>query len=135
MSLIRIAIVLSVAIMLLPTDEKRQSEVSGVAGATVERTFTFCDRNPSTCAAGREMWSTFVRKAEFGMELASKLVREQLTRGAGTEPSTRDSSRDWAQPPAAGSYPRIEPLNQRGTLTRTDAVPQWRGAPTGGASR
>lgn len=132
MSLIRTAIIVSVVIMLLPTDEKRQEQVAGVAGATVERTVTFCDRNPSTCAAGREMWSTFLRKAEFGMELASRLVRDQMARG-GTTPAS--ASRE-AQPPwSAGDHPRIEPLGQRGTLTRTDAAPQWRGAPASGGAR
>ena len=135
MSLIRIAVVLSVVIMLLPTDEKRQADVAGVAGATFERTVTFCERNPSTCSASREMWATFVRKAEFGIELAAKLAREHLTRAmAASEPATRDPSREIGRD-YHRDYPRIEPLPQRGTLTRTDVAPQWRGAPGGGGAR
>ena len=126
MSLLRTAFILAAVVMLLPTDEKKQQEVVGVAGAAVERTVTFCERNPGTCAAGRELWGTFLRKAEFGMELASKLVREQMSR----EPSQHDAgSRDREMGQTMHGSLRLEPAPNRGTLTRNDLAPQWRGMP------
>lgn len=132
MSLIRTAVVLGAVIMLLPTDERRKTEFSDTAGMAVERTVTFCERNPGSCAAGRELWDTFLRKAEFGMELASGLARDYMARGR--EPAQNHKPQDQ-RPPVASQRPpalpnvRIEPATSRGTLTRADLEPQWRGAP------
>ena len=62
------------AVLLLPTDERQQARLYGTAVATVERVTTFCDRNAQACAAGAELWATFVKKAEFGARMAIDLV-------------------------------------------------------------
>lgn len=117
MSIVKTAFWLAVAIMLLPTDQRRQSELASATGQAVERTLTFCERNPGTCAAGAELWATFVRKAEFGLELATNVTREHFSRQASTK-----------QQPAAGGQVRLEPRKEdRGTLQPADSAPQWRG--------
>lgn len=92
--------------MLLPTEEKKQAEFSVTAAQTAERTASYCERNPTTCQAGRELWATFVRKAEYGLELGAGLVREQVLRAmleprpqapAGPQPASGQ-----AKPAAAG---------------------------------
>ena len=85
MSLIRSCLIISAAIMFLPVEEKKQIEFTQTLAATPEQSATYCERNPSTCQAGRELWSTFVRKAEYATELGARLLREQLVR-AMTEP-------------------------------------------------
>lgn len=80
MSIFKTAIVLVAAIMLLPVEEKNQAKLASTASHTAERTTSFCERNPSTCAAGRDLWAVFLRKAEFGLELSARLMREHLLR-------------------------------------------------------
>ena len=74
MFLIRTAFWVGLAVLLLPTDERQQARLYGTAVATVERVTTFCDRNAQACAAGAELWATFVKKAEFGARVAIDLV-------------------------------------------------------------
>jgi hypothetical protein len=79
MSLLRTGILLVVGVMLLPVEDRKQVELTQTARRAAEETATFCERNPSTCAAGSELWALFLRKAEFGLELGARLLREQLT--------------------------------------------------------
>ena len=134
MSIIRLGLLAGLAIMLLPADELRQAELSGAASQTAHRTATFCERNPSTCQAGREMWSLFLKKAEFGMELTAGLARDYMARGrepAQAQPQTQPAPARPASSaqPAMSAGVRIEPAHTRGTLTRADLDPQWRGSP------
>jgi hypothetical protein len=113
MSLIRILFWLAIIVLLLPTDGRQQEQITGTAAAVFERAVTFCDRNPSTCTEASELWATFVRKAEFGIELASRIVREKMANGQ--------------RPYPAPSQVRFEPGSERGTLSSSDLAPQWRG--------
>ena len=123
--------------MLLPAEEKKQAEFATTATRTAEQTAAFCDRNPSTCATGRDAWALFLRKAEYGMELGARLLREQLVRGL----SGDNTPASPAQPPAIPQVPqaqqaRIEPLQQpaavraepapRRSAYQTDNAPRWR---------
>jgi hypothetical protein len=98
MSIFKAGIVLVAAIMLLPVEEKNQAQLASTASHTAERTASFCERNPSTCATGRDLWAVFLRKAEFGMELGARLLREHLLRAseeqkpAPTAPSERKAA-------------------------------------------
>jgi hypothetical protein len=91
MFLFRIVFWLGLAVVFLPTEETQQARLYETASATVERIATFCDRNPKTCAAGAEFWSTFVKKAEFGARVATDLIIARPTRSEGP-----------AQPPHRG---------------------------------
>lgn len=132
MSLLRTGVVLGAAIMLLPIDEHRTSQFGDSTGPAMDRKPTFCERNPATCAAGRELWGNFVRKAEIGMALATGLARDAMA--GGREPASNPRAPDQRPPVAALSangqkgWP-IEPVGSRGTLSRHDVEPQWRGAP------
>lgn len=141
MSLFRTAIVLGAIVMLLPTDEPRKAQVANVAGQAMERALTFCERNPATCTAGRELWATFVQKAQFGVELASNMVGDYMARDT-ARPDNASRGREVAadarqqgqQQPTVAARPvgqnvRIEPVGVRGTLARQDLEPQWRGVP------
>lgn len=103
MSISKSALLLAAAVMLLPMEESKQTQLATAASQTAERSATFCERNPSTCAAGRDLWAVFLRKAEFGMELGARLVREQMQRGS-SEPAVMQSpvpARVQAAVPAA----------------------------------
>src|SRR4029453_7421481 len=123
MFLFRIVFWVGLAVVLLPTEEKQQARLYETASATVERIATFCDRNPKTCAAGAEFWSTFVKKAEFGARVAADLITSRGQRSDGTAQASAPRPRG-----AGAGEPRPTPA-PRNTLTRDDLGPTWRAPP------
>ena len=90
--LIRAAFWLMIIVLLLPTDDKQRSEVYGTAQAAVNDVTSFCDRNPETCARGKDAFAVFVQKAEFGARMLMDLIQNKA--GGGTEqpaPAARDA--------------------------------------------
>jgi hypothetical protein len=81
--LIRAAFWLMIIVLLLPTDDKQRSEVYGTAQAAVNDVTSFCDRNPETCARGKDAFAVFVQKAEFGARMLMDLIQNKA--GSGTE--------------------------------------------------
>ena len=75
--LIRTAFWLMIIVLLLPTDAQQQSEVYGTAQAAVKDVATFCDRNPETCARGKDAFDVFVQKAQFGARMLMGLINGQ----------------------------------------------------------
>ena len=67
--LLRTAFWLMIIVLLLPTDERQRSEVYGTAQAAVHDLATFCDRNPETCAKGKDAFGVLVQKAQFGARM------------------------------------------------------------------
>lgn len=72
--LIRAAFWLMIIVLLLPTDERQRSEVYGTAQAAVNDLVTFCDRNPETCAKGKDAFGVFVQKAQFGARMVMDII-------------------------------------------------------------
>ena len=121
MFFIRVAFWLGLVVLLLPTDERQQARVYGTAVATVERVTTFCDRNAPACAAGAEIWATFVKKAEFGARMAIDLA---------SSGGRKDEDPAPARVQPSSARPKLEPrlpTAARGTLTPADLAPAWRG--------
>jgi hypothetical protein len=128
MFLFRIVFWLGLAVLLLPTEETQQARLYDTASATVERIATFCDRNPKTCAAGAEFWSTFLKKAEFGARVAADLItsRGQRSEAPAQTAAPRPSGAATVEPRPASA--------PRNTLSRDDLGPAWRApAPRAGA--
>jgi hypothetical protein len=120
MFLFRLAFWVGLAILLLPSDERQQERLYATAMATVERATTFCDRNPRVCAAGGELWATFLKKAEFGVRMAINV--------AGSGGHSSDDAASPQQPAMKPAMePRPSPAAARGTLTPADLSPAWRG--------
>jgi hypothetical protein len=133
MSLFKTVAVLSVAVMLLPTDERRQADIAATAGATLHSALTFCERNPGPCATASEAWGVFTRKAEFGFDLAGRMIRDTMAARAGAQAEPEGKNVPAAVKrfePEAKTAPaaakRTEPETPRGTLTRADLAPEWR---------
>jgi hypothetical protein len=128
MFLIRTAFWVGLAVLLLPTDERQQARLYGTAVATVERVTTFCDRNAQACAAGAELWATFVKKAEFGARVAIDLVssggRKDEDAPARTQPASATAN---AKAKVQATPEAKVPASVRGTLTPADLAPTWRG--------
>lgn len=131
MFLFRTAVVAVVAIMLMPTDDPHRAGSASHQAVAAGRTPSFCERNPSTCAAGVEIWATFVKKAEAAFVVGVKLLAEQISR-SGERPAAAVN----ASMPAASPAPVLDnthmPAQQkstpRGAMTAADMAPAWRGA-------
>jgi Family of unknown function (DUF5330) len=133
MFLIRMAFWVGLAVLLMPTDERQQARVYGTAVATVERVATFCERNAQACAAGAELWATFVKKAEFSARMAIDLAtssgrKEEEPAPARTQPaSAKARPEPRAEPKPEARQELKVPATVRGTLTPADLAPAWRG--------
>jgi hypothetical protein len=127
--LVRAAFWLSLIILLMPTDERPQERLSGTAAAAVEQAATFCERNPSTCAAGAELWAIYLRKAEFALQLATKLVSDWMTKGDAKHGTTASHAPDQTLNPALDLPARD--LAPQGSAT---GAPVWAPARIGGAA-
>jgi hypothetical protein len=86
--LIRTAFWLTIIVLLLPTDEQQRSEVYGTAQAAVHDVATFCDRNPETCARGKDAFGVLVQKAQFGARMLMDLINGKDETGGFEEPSS-----------------------------------------------
>jgi hypothetical protein len=125
MSLLRLAFWLGLLVLLLPTDAQQQARFSSFAQNAMERLTSFCDRNGKTCSTGSDVWSTFVRKAEFGMRLVGDLL------GAGgrrvPEPGSAGPASGSSPPPVAPPYDRRSAGAPGDALPPPDVYrPPWR---------
>ncbi len=123
MSLLRLAFWLGLLVLLLPTDAQQQARFSGFAQNAMARLTTFCDRNDRTCSAGSEVWSTFLRKAEFGMRLVGDLL------GAGGRRAAESGSPPPPSPsvaPPGASYDRRPGYPQGAPQPSDPYNPPWR---------
>lgn len=132
MSIIRTGLILGATVMFLPVEERKQSQLANTASLTAQQTASFCERNPSTCATGSELWTLFLRKAEFGVELGAKLVREQLLSGAAPLRSGAPAASApvetsvQAHAPAAAVVQAQQPRLERRATSQPDQAPRWR---------
>jgi hypothetical protein len=113
----RLAFWLALLILLLPTDAAQQARLSNFANAARERFTSFCDRNDRTCSAGGDFWSTFLRKAEFGI----RLVGDLLSAGGRRAPAP-----EWAPNTAPPPPDQRTGRDPRGTPSEAYRPP-WRG--------
>lgn len=109
MSLFRIAVVLSLGVAVMPSDEEQQAALYERAATAAHWTMTYCDRNGQQCEMAGEVWDAFLRKAQF----AGKLAYDVALRA-----SAENLQLDPLSPQLA---------SERGTLKSGDLEPNWRG--------
>ena len=122
MFLIRTAFWLMIIILLLPTDEQQRSEVLGSAQAAVNDVTTFCDRNPETCARGKDAFAVFVQKAQFGARLLMDFIQDRTGTGDNATASMPGSEAE-ATPEPASFYMS----GSQDTLVPEDREDAWSG--------
>lgn len=101
MSLFRGLLLVGFGLMFLSSEEKKQPHLSTAATEQTEQSVSFCERNPSTCAASRELGTLLLRKAEYGLEQGARLLRDQLLR-----PNVSDQPRTFAADPIEPRRPQ-----------------------------
>lgn len=125
MSLVRNVLLLGIAVMLLPAEEKSQrAQMQTGAAQAVEHTATYCERNPGTCQAGRELWSHLQKKAEQGLEFAAHTVQQQFRQSL--EPSEPGPSRTAAFDEGNPRAVRQSEEPQRRRPAAIDEKARWR---------
>jgi hypothetical protein len=130
MFLIRTAFWLMILVLLLPTDERQQSDVFGTAEAAVKDVSGFCGRNPGVCEKGKDAFDVFVHKAEFGARMLMSFISEQSgsTSEAAApvaESATAPASASWAEEPAQESGAPAAVMDSQDTLNPKDLEPAW----------
>jgi hypothetical protein len=114
MSIVKIGILVALVVAVLPADKEQQARLYDRAAGAVHWTATFCDRNGTTCEKAGDLWQAFVKKAQFGAQMAYELALKHSRGEQGyLGPAT------------------IEPATVRpghGTLSRRDLQPAWRGS-------
>jgi len=136
MFLLRTAFWMSVALALLPSLAPKQAAMVpvdiGAADAITAASATFadlsglCERRPDACAAGAQIATVFVQRAQAGAKILYDFVGERLGQ------AERQIERTAAPPsaPAAGAAEATNTETVRSsqhTLTATDMTPSWRG--------
>ena len=131
MSLLRLAFWLALIVLLLPTDAQQQARFSNFANNAMERLTTFCDRNEKICSVGSELWSTFLKKAEFGIRLVGDLLGasgRQAPQTSAPHTSAPQSSKEAPPAPEPSRGKHADNSDRRGTLSPSDLYqPPWRG--------
>lgn len=120
MSLFRTAIVLSVAIALLPSDKGKQQQLYQQAVTFANDAATYCERNAETCAKAADYWEQFKVKAVFAASLAKDALQRYSVDRTGQTDTADAEEEPYAAEPAVATA--------RGTLTPDDLEPGWRGA-------
>lgn len=87
MYLFRTAVVMGVAVALMPSDPEKQHALISTAREKTVWVMTYCDREPATCTQAQGAWSAFLAKAEFAGRLVGEIASYQA--GVGTEPTVR----------------------------------------------
>lgn len=132
MGLFRTAVIAGVVIALMPTERGQQSHVTEQVATAAKWTLTYCDRNPQTCSQAADAWAVFVKKAEFAAKLAYDVAQEHvLHTGSNSNGGAAQDARDLRDPAPVTAKP--VPALERGTLSKDDLQPAWRGRARPGA--
>jgi hypothetical protein len=88
---------------------------------------TFCDRNPETCARGKDAFGVFVQKAQFGARMLMDLINGRAESGEEDAPSSEGAS--LFEP---ASFDESASQASQDTLNPEDREEAWSGpAPAG----
>lgn len=124
--LIRTAFWLMIIVLLLPTDQQQRSEVYGTAQAAVHDVATFCDRNPETCARGKDAFSVFVQKAQFGARMLMDLINDRTGTGEQESPAEDQDTRS-PEGNALFEPAKFDTSASQDTLNPEDREEAWSG--------
>ena len=132
MFLVRTAFWLMILILLLPNDEQQQSNVYGTAQAAVKDVSGFCGRNPGVCEKGKDAFSVFVHKAQFGAQMLMGFIKEQTgasgaseTAAQAPEPHPAPAAASWEQAPSQETQAPAATVSSQDTLNPDDLAPAW----------
>jgi hypothetical protein len=126
MFLIRAAFWLMIIVLLLPTDERQRSEVYGTAQTAVNDVATFCDRNPETCAKGKDAFGVLVQKAQFGARMLMDLINGR------SEPGEEPADTQGLETSPAFEPTRFDLSASQDTLNPEDREEAWAGPEASG---
>ena len=123
---LRAFMLLALTVYLLPTDPAHQRRFMEHANSAAAWAASFCDRNVGTCEVAGSVWSDMKQKATF----AAGMVYDIATRTGPELAASPNGPMRSAVP--AGYWTAFDsaPGSDKGTLTRDDLRPVWRGHPS-----
>lgn len=127
MFMLRIAILLCIVALFLPSSpEEKQRVYTGVSEA-VENARTFCVRNAELCENTSMMANAVAQRIYYG----AQLVYEAALGAPADRQELNDQrpypSQDGARAPRRENRTDAEPARSNSTLRRDDLAPEWRG--------
>ena len=132
MFLIRMAFWLMILVLLLPSDGQQQSEVYGTAQAAVKDVSGFCGRNPGVCEKGKDAFSVFVQKAQFGAQMLMGFIKDQTEAPSASETAApapevppAPAPANWEQAPSLLTPTPAATVSSQNTLNPDDLEPAW----------
>jgi hypothetical protein len=125
--LIRTAFWLMIIVLLLPTDARQRSEVYGTAQAAVNDVASFCDRNPETCARGKDAFGVFVQKAQFGARMIMDLINDRNDRTAPSDEAAPSQDTRSSQVSSMVEPASFDMSASQDTLNPEDREEAWSG--------
>ena len=132
--LLRTAFWLMIIVLLLPTDERQRSEVYGTAQAAVHDLATFCDRNPESCAKGKDAFGVLVQKSQFGARMLIDLVNGTKCAGEGEGGTGLQAHEQYPEQNSGTDFPyepsRLGSDGSQDTLNPDDRDEAWGGPGT-----
>jgi hypothetical protein len=132
--LLRTAFWLMIIVLLLPTDERQRSEVYGTAQAAVNDIATFCDRNPETCAKGKDAFGVLVQKAQFGARMLMDLINGTKSAGDAAGGTLTQDPEQYPEQDSGTNFPyepsRLGSDGSQDTLNPDDRDEAWGGPGT-----
>ncbi|MFN3868821.1 MAG: hypothetical protein ACK4MF_07135 [Hyphomicrobiaceae bacterium] len=123
---LRAFMLMALTIYLLPTDPAQQRRFMEHANAAATWAATFCDRNVGTCEVAGNVWSDMKQKATF----AAGMIYDIATRTGPEHAPSPDGPMRSVFPAGYWTASDSGPAGDKGTLTRDDLRPVWRGHPT-----
>jgi hypothetical protein len=128
--LLRAAFCLMIIVLLLPTDERQRNEVYGTAQAAVNDLATFCDRNPETCAKGKDAFGVLVQKAQFGARMLIDIINGRGSTGEGEGGTGIQGPEQGSETESVFEPTRFDFGGSQDTLNPDDRENAWEGPGT-----
>ncbi|MEO0620043.1 MAG: hypothetical protein AAFZ01_12300 [Pseudomonadota bacterium] len=89
MSLFRTAVIIVIAVSLLPSDPEGQRALKRTALGMSEQATTFCESRPNICVSREDAWEGLKAKAWFAYTLGHELVYGQRSYAASPDVDAR----------------------------------------------
>lgn len=128
MQLFRLAIVLFIIALFLPSSPEEKQRVYQSVSDAVQKVSGFCERNATLCDNVGSFAGAVADRAYYGAEMVYEAAIGPPRQGQGAQSPTRPYPSQFdPQPTRDNRRARTQPARSTDTLRREDRAPAWRG--------
>jgi hypothetical protein len=128
MHLFRLAIVLFIVVLFLPSSAEEKQRVHQSVSDAVQQVAGFCERNATLCDNVGSFAGAVADRAYYGAEMVYEAAIGPPRQGQGAQrPARPYPSQFDTQPSRNNGRARTQPARSSDTLRREDRAPAWRG--------